>query len=247
MSPKSKHQGLGSPAASIGSHPESFGPLSQYHPSKYQSQQQSQNHEQIVSPLITRFSPTHVNHSPTQGYLSPISLVSPVLSVPSEPLHRDNSIRETARPASSSSSSSQRPRTLYLADHQPHRLATKPLPPVPAAVVKTKHHNNNIIPNPNRHRRDNDRIAQNVDIEMQDINLNDNHTTTTTAPITNTNTTLPLTKFDRQLEDGTYEAKRRRRHWIIIVLTVLLLGGASAAFAVLAVKGTSTKVEITPG
>ena len=240
MSPNPKHQGLGSPASSIGSHSESFGPLSQYHPSKYQ--QQSQIHEQIVSPLSTRFSPIHDNHSPTQGYLSPISLISPVLSVPSELLHRDNSIRETAPAASSSS---QRPRTLYLADHQPHRLAAKPLPPVPAAVVKTKHHNNNnTIPNPT-HRRDNERIAQDVDIEMQDINLND----TTTAPNTNTNTntTLPLTKFDQQLEDGTYEAKRRRRHWIIIVLTVILLGGASAAFAVLAVKGTSSKVEITPG
>lgn len=114
----------------MSSRQNSFGPLSQYHAPTTTSQhhQSPSALTQAVSPLSARFP-----GSPTRGYLSPVSIVSPELSLPPELLHHDHYYHYHHH-APTAATAPEVPQTVHLArggtlhlqDHMPFQQAAPP-------------------------------------------------------------------------------------------------------------------------
>lgn len=287
----------------MSSRQNSFGPLSQYHAPTTTSQhhQRPSAPTQAVSPLSARFP-----GSPTRGYLSPVSIVSPELSLPPELLHHDHyyhhhhpaptaattpevpqtvhlarggtlhlqdhmPFQQAASPArtpptrfplrkpviknhnqpsagkypgeqpgpSSSFSSSERPVTTYLADHQPHRLAAAAPTPLPIPTTTRPYRNPNERVTSNHQAKANPPPHQSKgptfhSMGLQDIELGDIPTTTTTAAAPTI--VISESESEEAAERTAYEVKRRRRNCVIGCVFCPTLVAIIVVFAVLVIR-----------
>lgn len=292
----------------MSSRQSSFGPLSQYHAPTTTSQhhQKPSAQTQAVSPLSARFP-----GSPTRGYLSPVSIVSPELSLPPELLHHDHyyhyhhhaptaatapevpqtvhlarggtlhlqdhmPFQQAAPPArtpptrfplrkpviknhnqpsagkypgeqpgpSSSFSSSERPVTTYLADHQPHRLAAAaPTPlPIPTTTRPYPYPNDRVTSNheakakpPHHHQSQGPTFHS---MGLQDVELGVGHvpTTTTNARPAAPTRVIRESESEEAAERTAYEVKRRRRNCVIGCVFGPTLVAIIVVFAVLVIR-----------